>query len=282
MHLDELKKRYNLQDYHIIFAMTAEIKVGLRGKRVLEVGGSLPKDFVFNELGVKQWIAVEQIDYWDGLPIDTGGPDGTPPKGTPITKLADVIDFNILNLYEVLSGGVEELPIALHEKFDVIFSIAAFEHIGPFPLALDKMYQALHGGGHLFSMWSPIWSAHNGHHLPTIIDKSGRSFSFVQSPVPPWGHLFMQPLELYRYLLNLTDQEAAARILYYLCNSSHINRFFVEDYLGFMEMSKFDFIEVTGYDETMVPPDIQTKLEGSNPGHKNFSHNGIMAILQRS
>ena len=145
--INELQQRYGLANYHISFADTAQHKVGLHGKRVLEVGGSLPKDFVFNELGAEQWIAVEKIDYWDELPKDKGKPDGTPPKEIPITRLTDVADFNTLNRYEVLSGGVEELPIALYEKFDVIFSVAAFEHIGLFPLALDKMFQALRGGG---------------------------------------------------------------------------------------------------------------------------------------
>jgi len=151
--VNELQLRYGLANYHISFVDTAQNKVGLRGKRVLEVGGSLPKDFVFNELGVEQWIAVEKIEFWEeSAKFDTEGKQeyGTPPKEIPITRLTDVADFSTLNRYEVLSGGVEELPIALYEKFDVIFSIAAFEHIGLFPLALDKMFQALRGGGNYF------------------------------------------------------------------------------------------------------------------------------------
>jgi len=145
--INELQQRYGLANYHISFADTAQHKVGLRGKRVLEVGGSLPKEFVLNELGVEQWIAVEKMEFWEESAKYGKQEYGTPPKEIPITRLTDVADFNTLNPYEVLSGGVEELPIALYGQFDVVFSIAAFEHIGLFPLALDKMFQALRGGG---------------------------------------------------------------------------------------------------------------------------------------
>ena len=86
---------------------------------------------------------------------------------------------------------------------------------------------------------------------------------------------------LYTYLLNETDAESATRIVYFVYNSSHINRFFVEDYLDFMNMSKFDVNDVTGYGFTAVPPEIQSRLESSYPGRNNFCNNGILAVLQR-
>lgn len=63
-HIRALQAKYNLS-YHVGFADYAEQLVGLRGKRVLEVGGSLPRDFVLQELGAAQWLSLEEVDYWD-------------------------------------------------------------------------------------------------------------------------------------------------------------------------------------------------------------------------
>jgi len=48
----------------IIFHLPIQrsIRSGYAENGFLKSGGSLPKDFVFNELGVEQWIAVEKID----------------------------------------------------------------------------------------------------------------------------------------------------------------------------------------------------------------------------
>jgi len=51
--INELQQRYGLANYHISFADTAQHKVGLRGKRVLEVVVRLSKEFVFNKGGVQ-------------------------------------------------------------------------------------------------------------------------------------------------------------------------------------------------------------------------------------
>jgi len=280
--INELQKRYGLKNYHIHFSDTAQSKVGFREKRVLEIGGSLPERFVLDELGAEQWIAIEHLEYWEELPTDKGKPDGTPPENLPDKKLTNVTDYNELGKYCLLAGGVEDIPSVLYERFDVIFSIAAFEHITMFPIALDKMCQALKPGGFLFSMWSPIWSAHDGHHLPTIIDKYGREMNFGKSPIPPWGHLLMRPPELYGHLLGFTDMESAARIVYFVYHSSHINRLFTEDYLAFINSSQFQQQEVVGIFPMQIKPEIQTRLEQLYLGRKHFANNGLMVVLRRS
>jgi hypothetical protein len=51
--IEELKTQYGL-DYHVEWALRARHDIGLKGKRILEIGGSLPAGFVFEELGAKQ------------------------------------------------------------------------------------------------------------------------------------------------------------------------------------------------------------------------------------
>ncbi|MET0114571.1 MULTISPECIES: hypothetical protein [Limnospira] len=62
----ECQAKFNLS-YHVSFAHICQNIVGFEGKDVLEVGGSLPEEFVFNYLGVKSWSAIETPDYEKSL-----------------------------------------------------------------------------------------------------------------------------------------------------------------------------------------------------------------------
>jgi hypothetical protein len=276
--VQELQRKYGLS-YHVPYALRAQELVGFQKKRVLEVGGSLPKDFVLGELGAEQWIAVEDLSYWQEQP-DQGG--GSPPATTLDRTLAAIDHQESLPKYAVLSGRIEELPMTLYGQFDMVFSVAAFEHILFFPLALDRMYAALRSGGRLFTMFSPLWSAYDGHHLPNIIDKSGKKMGFHNSPIPPWGHLLMRPPSLLHHLLQHTDFETSARIVYYTYHSSHINRLFSEDYVAYIRASPFVIESLVPTFFVDVPNNINDELKRLYPGREHFANNGILAVLRKS
>lgn len=279
-----LQSRFGLS-YHVPYALSAENLVGLKGKDVLEVGGSLPAGFVWEGLGARRWISIEEMEYWRESTA-TGHGQGTPPVQAFAGSLAEVGDVDALGGHAVLDGRIEALPASLHGCFDVVFSIAAFEHIDRMPLALEAMFKALRPGGAVFTMYSPIWSAHDGHHLPTIVDASGKRFDFSSSPIPRWGHLTMRPPELYRHLLNHTDAATAGQIVYYVYHSPHINRLFTEDYIGFFQQSPFTVERI----QLIFPfqgaegqvEKAQKTLEGLHPGRRHFLNNGILAVLRKS
>lgn len=270
--------------YHIPYALSAEALVGLKGKDVLEVGGSLPARFVLEELGVRRWVSIEEMDYWRESTA-TGHQQGTPPVVTPNIPVTEVKAIDSLGSHAVLHGRIENLPPSLHGQFDVIFSIAAFEHIDRMPQALKAMFQALRPDGAVFTMYSPIWSSHDGHHLPKIADSHGNLFDFSNSPIPRWGHLTMRPPELYRYLLDHTDAVAAGEIVYYVYHSPHINRLFTEDYITFFQQSSFSIDKLQLTFPFQGPAELvqraQKTLEGMYPGRKNFMNNGILAVLRK-
>lgn len=270
--------------YHVPYVLSAETLVGLRGKDVLEVGGSLPANFVLDEIGVRRWFSIEEMEYWRESTA-TGHTQGTPPVQIFASSLAAVTDIGALGAHAVLDGRIERLPTSLHGCFDVIFSIAAFEHIDRMPLALDAMFKALRPGGAVFSMYSPIWSAHDGHHLPTIIDAQGRRFDFSSSPIPHWGHLTMRPPELYDYLLKHTDPATASEIVYYVYHSPHINRLFTEDYISFFRKSPFTVEKIHLTFPLQLPAELlekaQKTLENLYPGRRYFLNNGILVVLRK-
>jgi SAM-dependent methyltransferase len=275
--VEELQKKYGLT-YHVSSAQKADEVSGIRGRRVLEVGGSLPQGFVMEELGAAQWVSIEEMAYWHEITPEGGG---KAPEQSPRRPLRQVASASELGRYQVLGGGVEDLPPSLEGAFDTVFSLSAFEHIVTLPMALLKMYQALRPGGKLFTMFSPVWSAHDGHHLPDVVDKQGRTFGFASSPIPPWGHLLLRPAQLVQFLTQHTDFETAAKMGYYVYHSPHINRLFIEDYAMYVEASPFKVDEMMGIFEATPPERLKQELLRQYPGRQNFTSNGILMALTR-
>lgn len=273
--LAELQAKYGLS-YHVPWLLEADHEVGLRGKTVLEIGGRLPRELVIEELGVAQWIAIDS----DMSHLRKGQEnDGPLLNLRQITATQGIVET--LSDYALGECSVEELPECLFGRFDVVISFAVFEHILHFPRALDRMYECLKPGGRLFSQFSPIWSAHNGHHLLSVTDRAGRQFEFHDVPIPPWGHLTLSPPELYHHLLGHTDAEAADEIVFCVHHAPHINRLFVEDYVGFVLGSRFQIGQVQGAFSTPPSPELQAVLEARWPGRKHFAFNGLRLLLTK-
>jgi glycosyltransferase involved in cell wall biosynthesis/SAM-dependent methyltransferase len=277
--ISECQAKFNLS-YHVPFAHWCQQLVGFEGKDVLEVGGSLPKEFVLDYLNVKSWSALEAPDFEVYLDRVASAAEGS--KLGKVDYSAFGFTERELSNYNFFAGYIEELPPAYYQKYDLIFSIAAFEHIHKFPLALEKMFLALKPGGQLFSIFTPIWSAHDGHHLPPITEPNqGKTFNFQNSPIPPWGHLLMRPPELCRYLYQHTDKETADAITHYVYNSPHINRFFTEDYVEFINQSSFIVKRLEPIGLSKIANNTQQTLEKLYPGRTQFANNGILAVLEK-
>ena len=277
---EELKRRYGLF-YHVPYAASAAKHVGFVGQRVLEVGGSLPPEFVRDQLGAAQWTAVEELSYWQV--IDNVEHRATPLQKSYVKKLATATVADVAaNEYLLLDGAIEDVPAALAEQFDVAFSIACFEHLSRLPKALSAIYRALRPGGKLFAMFSPIWSAWDGHHLPKITDASGQTFYFGKNnPIPPWGHLVCSPSEMFEFLLSKTDPTAAEEMVYYVYHAPNINRLFAEDYLRYLALSPFEIVALVETFKRPVPPKLQAELEHFHLGKKTFGNNGYLAVLRK-
>ena len=275
--LAELKKRYSL-DYHVDGALRGHGLVDFTDQNVLEIGGTLPKDFVFEQLQPKQWIGIEAPHYYRlAIPGRAEKVDDSPHS----TRFEDVKSPEDLPDYSIIVGRAEDIPPSFYGQFDRIFSIATFEHLTNFPLALDRMFNALRPGGKMFSVFSPIWSAHNGHHLHQMYDKSGREFSYKNSPIPPWSHLLMSQFEMYEFLRSHTDDESASIMAEHIYQLPVINRLFTEDYFNFFKYSKFIKGEFIGIPGLKTDEKTQKQLENRYPNYKHFSNHGLCIVAER-
>lgn len=272
-----------LESYQINFAFTCSQIIGFEGKNVLEVGGALPREFVFDYLNAFSWTALDAVSYSETLAImHSEYQDVVKRVKQSVEKSLYTRTDGTFSWYKVFLMNIENLPLEHYGKYDLIYSSATFEHLNQFPGALGKMFQALKPGGILFSMFSPIWSAYNGHHLRNISDKEGKvTYNFGNSPIPPWGHLLMRPPDLYRHLTQITDAETAQKILYDVFHCPSINRLFTEDYVDFVSQTSFIVREMQATFNTTVPAQIQEQLERIYPGRKLFGNNGILMILEK-
>ena len=100
--------------------------------------------------------------------------------------------------YEVLAGALEDLPNALYDHFDVVFSIAAFEHFLRLPAALEKMYRALRPGGRLFTMALILFAVGFALYFlavmsSTLVEGRLRPCLLAPAPLADWGLQVDQP-----------------------------------------------------------------------------------------
>lgn len=266
----EFRARYGLA-YQVELLEELDRRHPIAGNRVLEIGGSnLPREVVFDWLGASRWIAVDRIDaefhgqFWDIHYANQG-----------VIPLSRHTDLSKLGDYALINGQAEEINPTFHGAFDLVVSITAFEHILRLDAVLEAAHAALVPGGRLLSFFFPIWSGPQGHHLREFRDKAGRVFSFVSSPIPPWGHLTKRPGEMRRLLLEHTDPESVDRMIYDIYHSPDLNRYFVEDYIFAMQSSPFTDIGLIPIGNYDIDPEIQASLERLHPGRRYFSNNGL-------
>jgi len=269
----------NFQDkfglsYHINYLDHCSQKIPLKNLDVLEVGGALPASLVIDHLRCNSWTAVEAPSYDEEL----GQANQFHRNLAEKPRLAE-----LKKQYSHHYCNAEDLNEEHHNQYDLIFTIACFEHINRLPLALNKMLQYLKPGGKLFTMHSPIWSAYDGHHLPVgIPDRFDKNLPEQSYIFRPWGHLLQSRRQTFGDISKRFDADFAEEVIYNTYNSNHINRYFSEDYRTIFEASGFNIIDYQHTFPKKPSTEIQLVLEKRYPDYKEFGNNGIYAIMQKS
>ena len=120
------------------------------------------------------------------------------------------------------------------DSFDVVCSLATFEHLPDLTAAFGEINRVLAPGGLLIAKWSPIWSGFDGHHFGPILSGPG------DAPIAlPWAHLMFDRESLPGYLVHgegFTHERAedAADRIY---GSTWLNRYTVHEYRAVITQS---------------------------------------------
>jgi len=274
--LEPYKAMYGL-DYQVDFLRTIDQVCSLAGKRVLEIGGSnLPRKLLFDGLNAQQWICVDDITTFN--PHNHRDENDLLYEHYRQTKIfhhSDSVEDILKAEHAIIDGDASDLNI--NEYFDVIISIAAFEHIHRFSTMLNKLHAALKIKGELVSFFQPIWSSIHGHHLVGITDAQGNKYGMGGlSIVPQWGHLLYTPPQLYKILSSITDKKCADEIIYSVYNSTMINRLFYDDYVDYMNASEFRLKTVIPMGQCEIPDQISERLIALYPSRSCFDANTIL------
>jgi SAM-dependent methyltransferase len=265
--LDKFAGKFDLLEYHLPYLKQFCSEFDVRGKDILEVGGAMPSEIVIDYLKANSWTCTEDPTYDRVL--------GAVANQQTLSVRAQ------RNSYTTILKNIEEFDTSLNEKFDCIFSIACFEHISKLPEAVNKMWSVLKPGGKLFSMFSPIWSCHDGHHLYHLNIPEKFSERNIQKILDPWEHLLKTRRELHSDLKIKFDAEFADRVMYEAFNNPHINRYFSEDYEYIFRNSLFKLEKFFPSYEISVPEPYQKRLETVCYGYKKFSNMGFYVYVSK-
>ena len=202
---------------------------GFRGKRVLEMGGALPSQYVSQVLEAESWAAVEYKGYTDNQFASVNLTSGT----------------NYIYDNNGWESFYDNWKNTNQEKFDVVYSISAFEHIYDLGGCINAMYDMLKENGQLYSTFTPIWSACNGAH--------GFFPKFV-SPGIAHEHLMYDFISIQNLLINShgVSPSAAYKHAHELYKSDQINRYTYEEYVNIFNQSKFEVKRVKAIEDKEI------------------------------
>lgn len=151
-------------------------------------------------------------------------------------------------------------------SFDVVISVATFEHIADLERALSEIKRVLKPGGIFYTEYGPIWSGIIGHHCRNWIREEVLK-------IPAWGHLYMDKKEMHEYLVKDCTKEEAGDICEMIYDDIWINRIGIKEMKSIFENSgmevmelkenklsnRLGWIEETSVDE--LEPNIYEKLK---------------------
>lgn len=215
----ERSRPYGLNFSSLYHSIHADQSIGLRGHNILELGGALPAQWVFEHIGASTWTAIENEVYEQLIP---GGNQYPHTFESRMDK--SLYSYHAKGIQDYIDQSNAKFTLAdkkTEKLFDRVYSVAAFEHIDNLAAALDACSQICQSGALLYSYFTPVWCAPFGHHLGAIKDKF---------PLPYW-HLLNTPQSAFRKFLmsgsSVIESQAYVNDIY---KNPHINRLTTYDY----------------------------------------------------
>ena len=169
-------------------------------------------------------------------------------------------------------------------SFDAIISVATFEHVHNLHLALQEMYRVLKPGGRVVTVFGPLWSSPQGHHLWAISGDDIVSFwnPKYRNPLDDFSHLLMSPPELRTDLKSKgeTPEMIEAIIEAVYCRSD-INRMIHVEYGSVFHRSPFNVIMCTHWNRFQIDPNIERELVARWGAENDYGVSTLKVVLEK-
>lgn len=180
-------------------------------------------------------------------------------------------------------GDIRNLPIQ-NQSFDLIFSIATFEHIHDLETALQEMYRLLKPNGFIYSNFGPIWSGAVGHHLWCEIGDYKLKFTEPSSFadfLKPHEHLLYSAEHLKQKLIPYYSETHINELIHQIYEHPHINRYTYADYRRIVMNSPFKVITFKKMWDIPVEPAMLAQLQQKYGYTIDFSCSSLEIVLQK-
>ena len=235
----------------------------LRGKSLLEIGGSLPNDLLFGHLGVESYINIESPDY---IEAESGSAYST--------------EHGDHEKRQTIFCNAEEIAKKVNpESIDSIFSVACFEHIYDLPSALESCHTCSKRGGTLYSFFAPIYSR---------IDEGDHGVipQHEKLPEKPIGLHLLSSKDQRKKLINagITDPKEIQDFLGRVNFDRVPNRLLYEDYERICTESSYAVLELDRQDSYNLSkrfPHQFAEVRSSNTQIQNMMTIGFRIHLQK-
>lgn len=206
--------------YHIDFIKNLLEKTEVSGKTILEIG--------CGEGGVTKALAQEKPKFIIGIEPMLDGYYYS--EGTRTAKEEEGENWRICR------GNALNLRFP-DNSFDIVISVATFEHIEHLDQCLAEIKRVLKPGGIFYTEYGPIWSGVIGHHCCNWIKSEVLK-------IPAWGHLYMTKEEMHAYLTANYSKEEADSICRLVYEDKWINRIDFKDMKRIFEASGMKILEL--------------------------------------
>ncbi|MBR0190975.1 MAG: class I SAM-dependent methyltransferase [Thermoguttaceae bacterium] len=270
--------KYNLYYYNIFLFMPFFFFSTLKGKRILEVGGSdLPEELLFKKFKATSWTCLDYLDWWTD-------PDSSQTKGA-VYPLKEASPELIAQKHVVFNGMIENLPDCFAGQYDSVVSICAMEHIPDLPKALEVIYNALKPGGEFYTCFAPVYSGDKGNHIFVETGPKQKKVVFNGIPrngIPRWAHFLVQEKDLREKLLKLYPEEWVNTICDQCYHSDFINRKFYDEYIQIFKETPFENVKILNWFPSYITPSDKKRLREVCAPFKSFEWNGLIIYAKKA
>jgi hypothetical protein len=252
-----------------------------RGKRVLQIGESnWPREFVFDMMQPAQWVTVASIPKETIELVEAGE------REPYLDHLREVGISHFGSAkngfdapYTIFADPIEDGRQVLESRFDLVLSVAYFQHVINLKEMFEIAYSNLRDQGIIFSQFSPIWSSAVGHHCSWI--PNHRLKSAVEQGnglIPPFGHLIYTEDDMKTLLSKCYDQNDLDWIIDSIYKNAQINKLFFDDYFRIFLQSDFKMVDFRGRWVTPIDNEVRVILENKFPGRAGFEFEGLTFV----
>ncbi|WP_115071482.1 bifunctional 2-polyprenyl-6-hydroxyphenol methylase/3-demethylubiquinol 3-O-methyltransferase UbiG [Synechococcus sp. UW179B] len=255
---------YHKLNYQYRELILFHARTDLRGKSLLEIGGSLPNDLLFEHLGIDSYINIESPDYIEA----ESGKSYTDKHGDHERR-------------KTIYCNAEDIHTKVKpESIDTIFSVACFEHIYDLPAALEACHACSKRGGTLYSYFAPIYSQiQQGDH--------GVIPQHEKFPEKPIGLHLLSSEDQRKKLINagITDPKEIQDFLGRVNFDRVPNRLLYEDYERICTESPYGVLELDRQDcfnLSKLYANEFKEVRGSNPKAQNMMTIGFRVHLLKN